>query len=63
MPRMFRCSFCGKEFSSSVGSMFAKNDGTILHFCSGKCKKSELMGRDPRKLKWTVYHGKKERGR
>jgi large subunit ribosomal protein L24e len=61
---MFRCSFCGKEFPSASGSMHVKNDGTILYFCSGKCQKSEMkLGRDPRKLKWTVYHGKKERGR
>jgi large subunit ribosomal protein L24e len=64
MPRNFRCSFCGKTFISGYGSMFVKNDGTVFYFCSGKCKKSELkMGRDSRKLKWTAYHGKKERGR
>jgi len=44
--------------------MYVKNDGTIFYFCSNKCKKSVLqLGRDSRKLKWTEYYGKKERGR
>jgi len=34
--------------------MLAKNDGTVLWFCSAKCKKNMLeLKRDPRKLKWT----------
>jgi large subunit ribosomal protein L24e len=44
--------------------MFIRNDGSILYFCSTKCRKSLMVfGRDPRKLKWTVYYGKKERGK
>jgi len=43
--------------------MYIRNDGTILHFCSARCRKSLLVyKRDPRKLKWTTYYGKKERG-
>ena len=34
--------------------MFVKNDGTVLWFCSAKCKKnSRKLKRDPRKFKWT----------
>ena len=34
--------------------MFAKNNGSILWFCSANCKKNALeLKRDPRKLKWT----------
>ena len=44
--------------------MYVKNDGTILWFDSGKCKKSALLfGRDARKLKWTTYFGKEEKGK
>ncbi|HMK82213.1 MAG TPA: hypothetical protein VK503_00700 [Candidatus Bathyarchaeia archaeon] len=44
--------------------MFIENDGSILYFCSSKCRKSLMVyRRDPRKLKWTSYYGKKERGK
>jgi len=44
--------------------MFIKNDGSILWFCSSKCRKSSLnFGRDARKLKWTTYFGKEEKGK
>ena len=46
--------------------MLAKNDGSILWFCSSKCRKNALvLKRDPRKLKWTkkyVKGGIKRRG-
>jgi large subunit ribosomal protein L24e len=43
--------------------MYIRNDGTILYFCAARCRKSVLIyKRDPRKLKWTTYYGKKERG-
>ncbi|MEM2882917.1 MAG: 50S ribosomal protein L24e [Candidatus Bathyarchaeia archaeon] len=64
MVRQLKCSFCGKSFPSSIGSIYVKNDGSIYRFCSSKCRKSLLkLGRDPRKLKWTEYYGKKERGK
>ena len=54
MPRKYGCSFCGKEFLPSSGLMYVRNDGTILRFCSSKCRKASLdLKRDPRKLKWT----------
>jgi len=44
--------------------MYVRNDGAILWFCSNKCRKSSIvMGRDARKLRWTKYYGKEERGR
>ena len=40
------------------------NDGTILYFCSRRCRVSTLsFKRDSRKLKWTAYYGKREKGR
>lgn len=62
MPRPRRCSFCGYEFNPGTGIMYVNNDGTILWFCSSKCRKNHLyLGRDPRKLKWTAYYGQEER--
>jgi large subunit ribosomal protein L24e len=44
--------------------MYIKNDGTILWFCSSKCRKSSIeLKRDSRKVKWTKYFGKEEKGR
>jgi large subunit ribosomal protein L24e len=44
--------------------MYVKNDGSILWFCSSKCRKNALkLKRDSRKLKWTAYYGKEEKGK
>jgi large subunit ribosomal protein L24e len=64
MPRSRPCSFCGHDFQQNTGQMYVKNDGTILWFCSSKCRKNSLkLGRDPRKLRWTKYFGKEEKGK
>ncbi|MCW4052750.1 MAG: 50S ribosomal protein L24e [Candidatus Bathyarchaeota archaeon] len=64
MPKPRHCSFCGHPFAQGKGQMYVKNDGTILWFCSSKCRKNSLaLGRDPRKLRWTEYYGKEERGK
>ena len=47
-----------------TGIMYVKNDGAIFWFCSSKCRKNSLkLGRDARKLKWTTYFGKEEKGK
>jgi large subunit ribosomal protein L24e len=64
MPRSRPCSFCGHDFLQNIGQMYVRNDGTVLWFCSSKCRKNSLkLGRDPRKLKWTKYFGKEEKGK
>jgi len=63
LPVQKKCSLCGKEFTTGTGMMYVKNDGTTSWFCSSKCRKSFHFGRDPRKLKWTQYYGKEERGK
>ncbi len=64
MPKSRSCSFCGHEFPQGMGQMYVKNDGTILWFCSGKCRKNSLkLHRDARKLRWTKYYGKEEKGK
>ncbi len=53
------CSFCDRPVPKGSGTMLAKNDGTVLWFCSSKCKKNALvLKRYPRKLKWTKKHVK-----
>ena len=59
MLQIKKCSFCGREVLPGTGIMYVKNDGTVLWFCSSKCRKSMLeLKRDPRKLKWTLKYKK-----
>jgi len=64
LPRTYKCSFCGGEIKPGSGMVYVRNDGVLLWFCSKKCGNSSLkLKRDPRKLPWTEYYGKEERGR
>ncbi|MFW9947575.1 MAG: 50S ribosomal protein L24e [Candidatus Odinarchaeota archaeon] len=41
------------------GHMFVRKDGTILNFCTQKCRKAMLLyKKNPRKTRWTTYYGK-----
>jgi large subunit ribosomal protein L24e len=54
LVRIFDCSFCGYKIDPGTGFMYVKLDGTILRFCTQKCKKNMLvLKRKPQKLKWT----------
>ncbi|MCJ7771078.1 50S ribosomal protein L24e [Candidatus Bathyarchaeota archaeon] len=54
MPRSYDCSFCNREIPVGSGIMYIRNDGTVLRFCSSKCRKALLeRSVDARKLKWT----------
>jgi large subunit ribosomal protein L24e len=47
------CSFCGKEVPKGSEYVFAKKDGTILMFCSSKCKSNQLgLKRVGKKAPW-----------
>lgn len=51
---MANCSFCGNALSKGTGLLYAKKDGSIMYFCSAKCKKNMLtLGREGRRVKWT----------
>jgi large subunit ribosomal protein L24e len=64
VPKSRNCSFCGNEFPPGTGMIYIRNDGTVLWFCSSKCRKSSIeLKRDSRKVKWTKYFGKEEKGR
>jgi large subunit ribosomal protein L24e len=56
---MHRCAFCGREFPHGVGMLYVKRDGSMLWFCSKKCRVYMVEQRkDPRKLKWAVAGSK-----
>ena len=48
-----KCSFCGDAIPQGQGTMFVRNDGRILHFCSSKCDRNFEMGREGKRKKWT----------
>lgn len=53
MVRIQKCSFCNRDIPAGTGLMYVKNDGTILRFCSSKCRKNMLeLKRVSRNLKW-----------
>jgi large subunit ribosomal protein L24e len=47
-----KCSFCKRPIKPGSGKMFVKNSGEILYWCSSKCEKNYMMGKNPKKLKW-----------
>jgi len=60
MLKTRKCSYCGKEIEPGTGMLFVQRAGSVLYFCSNKCKKSQLdMKRDPKKLKWTERYERK----
>ncbi len=55
-----KCSFCGKEYNQGYGMIYVQRSGSVLNFCSNKCKKSQLkLKRDPKKLKWSAKYERK----
>jgi len=56
---MPNCSFCDEPVEKGTGLIYAKKDGTILNFCSSKCKKNSLsLKREGRRQKWTESYRK-----
>jgi large subunit ribosomal protein L24e len=54
MVRIFKCSFCSRDMPVGTGLTYVKNDGTMLRFCTSKCRKNMLeLKRIPRRLKWS----------
>ncbi|UCD04325.1 MAG: 50S ribosomal protein L24e [Candidatus Woesearchaeota archaeon] len=50
---MAECSFCNKEIEKGKGTMYVKETGKVLWFCSSKCEKHMLkLKRESRKTKW-----------
>lgn len=54
------CSFCGRPIKPGTGLTVIMNDGSVLRFCSLRCRIYMLeYKKDPRKLKWTAKHRSK----
>ncbi len=49
---MPKCSFCKEQYENPKGLTLVLNDGTILYFCSSKCRKNWKLGRKSKKLNW-----------
>ena len=47
------CDYSGQEIEPGTGTMYVKNDGTVLWFADSKCEKNYFMGREARDLEWT----------
>lgn len=57
--QVHKCAFCGRDIPPGHGLMYVRNNGSVLWFCSSKCRKNMMeLHRDPRKLKWTTKHKK-----
>jgi len=53
VDNMPRCSFCKHIYEFPRGLTLVLNDGNILYFCSGKCRKNMLhLKRDNKKVRW-----------
>ncbi|MBN2567498.1 50S ribosomal protein L24e [Candidatus Woesearchaeota archaeon] len=58
-----RCTFCGNDIEPGTGTLYAKTDGKIIHFCSSKCEKNMLkLKRKPRTVAWTAEAQSLKRG-
>ena len=49
---MPRCTFCKHTYEFPRGLTLVMNDGTIIYFCSSKCRKNFNMKRDNKKVLW-----------
>ncbi len=62
MPKVYKCSFCGRDIKPGTGMMYVEKSGKVSFFCSLKCRKSTLiLKRDPRRFKWTLKYGREGR--
>merc|ERR1712050_297197 len=55
------CAFSGFKIYPGHGKRMIKVDGRAFHFLNGKCAKSHLMKRNPRKINWTVLYRRKHK--
>ncbi|MFH1821478.1 MAG: 50S ribosomal protein L24e [Methanobacteriota archaeon] len=53
MPVARKCSFCGERVEPGTGLMLVKRDGSVMFFCSSKCRRNSALGRKPVRMKWT----------
>ena len=50
---MPKCTFCKKQYEFPRGLTVVRgSDGMVRYFCSSKCRKNFIMGRDNKKVNW-----------
>jgi len=54
------CSFCKENYEWPRGTTVILNDGKLLTFCSGKCRKNHALKRDPKKVNWVKRINKRK---
>lgn len=60
MVKVRVCSFCGSTIQPGQGITYVKNDGTVMNFCSKKCRVFRIeYKKNPRKIRWTKFYGQK----
>ncbi|MCX6772397.1 MAG: hypothetical protein NTV88_01350 [Candidatus Micrarchaeota archaeon] len=48
------CTFCNNQIPKGTGEIYVLRDGTMLNFCSSKCKVNAIDNkREGRLMKWT----------
>ena len=53
---MTKCTFCGREYAFNRGVTLITNTGSLIHFCSSKCRKNSVkLGRVSHKQKWSKH--------
>jgi len=58
---MPRCSFCGQQTIQGRGITYVETSGRIFYFCSAKCRKNRMMGREAKKMKWIKKFKEKQK--
>ena len=59
MVKVKKCSFCGYDIAIGRGMMFVRRDGTVLNFCTPRCRKAMIKyKKKARKTRWTAHYGK-----
>jgi large subunit ribosomal protein L24e len=55
------CHFSGAKILPSRGKKYVRVDGKSFNFLNGKCERSFMMRRNPRKTSWTVVYRRKNK--
>ncbi len=64
MVKKYTCSFCGADVEPGTGSIYVRNDGSLLYLCSSKCRRNQIyLKRRARRLKWTEVYEERIRRR
>ncbi|UCD02434.1 MAG: 50S ribosomal protein L24e [Promethearchaeota archaeon] len=59
MVKVKKCSFCGYDIPIGRGIMYVMKNGTVLNFCTNKCRKAMLLyKKKARRTRWTAHYGK-----